>query len=82
MTKQPTQRQADDIDIRSGLARQPQKFSVIGVDLLRRVLILKNNVLYECKLDQKMWRCGACRGRLGQDPKPGKQCRGCGGRVR
>ena len=81
MSKQPTQRQADDIGIACGMQRKPNEFSVPR-QALRRVLVRKNNVLFVCRPDTDGWLCGKClRGRLGFDPKDGRRCRVCGAVV-
>ena len=77
--QQPTQRQADDIGIASGVQRKPNEFSVPW-QAPRRVLVRKNKVLFQCRPEPAPigWRCGNClRGRLGFDPKDGKRCGVC-----
>ena len=77
MSKQPTQRQADDIGIACGMQRKPNEFSVPGRGQ-GRVLVKMNNVLFVCKPEPGGWRCGYCgKGRLGLNPKEGKKCRVC-----
>lgn len=83
MSKQPTQRQADDIGIASGMQRKPNEFSLSWAPP-RRVLVKKNNVLFVCRPENPIgWLCGNChRGRLGFDPKDGKRCGVCHATVK
>jgi len=85
MTEQPTQKQADDLAIASGAQRKPNDFSVPRATP-SRLLVKKNNVLFECPRSYKstwpVWLCGNCLKSLGVKPRNGQACKGCGAKVR
>ena len=85
MTEQPTQKQADDLAIASGAQRKPSEFSHPEAGR-KRLLVKKNNVLFECHKSYKstwpVWLCGNCRSPLGVRVRNGQTCKGCGAKVK
>jgi len=50
--------------------------------IARRVVVYRNQMIFECTMTRESWLCGACGlGDLTPDPRVAGRCPQCGARV-